>query len=52
MYESMSHQMIDQMFREDEELTEEEIEDIELAKGESAYYDYLDRQEYDRSVCY
>lgn len=53
MYNSMNDRLIDQMSRRiDEELTEADIEAIELAKEKSAYYRWLDRQEYDHSVCY
>lgn len=52
MYEAMSHQLIDEMYQEEEELTDEDIEAIQLAREEAAYCDWLDRQEYDRCVSY
>jgi len=52
MYEAKSLQLIDQMYLEEEELSDEDIKEIEFARGEIAYYDRLNKQEYDRCVCY
>lgn len=52
VYEASSHQLIDQMYCEKEELTEEDIEAIQLAREENTYYNWLDKHEYDRCICF
>ncbi len=52
LYEAISDQLMNQIHFEEEELMEEDIEAIQLAKEEHAYYDWLDKQEYDRCACY
>lgn len=52
LYEAISDQLIDQIYFEEDRLTNEDIENIKLAREEHAYYKWLDKQEYDRCACY
>lgn len=52
LYEAISDQLMDRIHFEEDRLTDEDIENIKLAKEERVYYDWLDKQEYDRCACY
>ena len=52
MYEAITNQLIDQIYFKEEELTDEDIKAIALAKEEEAFDKWLAEQECDRCVCY
>jgi hypothetical protein len=52
MYEAINNQLIDQIYFEEEDLTEEDIEAIALAKEEEVFDKWLAEQECNRCVCH
>ncbi len=52
MYEARTYELIDEIYFEEEELTEEDIKAIELSKEQEAFDNWLAQQECDRCVCF